>query len=137
MDSNKKLFYMLAILVIAVIISFSLYYIYTKEYKNWISTEGTIINIEETFGTRTRSYDLYYTYTVNGRNYEGYYSVRKLSGEPSVGEKIEVWYNPSAPSQSMYGKPNPRFLLYIPIIFSIPLSLCVFDYGHTRRRKLM
>lgn len=139
----NKIFSVLGIFAIAAILSVSLYFIKTAEYRNWVSTEGTLINMEETYarGGRhhvggTRSYTLYYTYAVDGKSYGGSDSFSgSIPKEHFIGEEVEVWYNPADRSRSMYTKPGPGLWPYVPFIFSVPILLFVLGDGSNRKER--
>lgn len=127
-----------------VILSISLYFIKTEEYKNWVSTEGTLIDVEKTYSTGGRfhvgggsGYVLYYTYMVDGTSYQGRDSFRgDLPKERYVGEEIEVWYNPANHSRSMYGKPGPGLWPYVPFTMGAPIILIVLASFNRNKQPL-
>lgn len=137
----NKIFSVLGVLAIAAILSVSLYFIKTEEYKNWLPTEGTLVNMEEKYSTGGRrhvgggrSYYLYYTYTVDGKSYEGYDSFSgSIPKNHFIGEKVEVWYNPADCSQSFFDKPGPGLWPYVPFTFSVPILLFVLGGGLNRK----
>ena len=96
---TKKIFSILGLIAVAAILSISLYFIKTAEYWNWVPTEGILINMQQTYNRGGshhvgggNGYILYYTYVVDGKNYQGMDSFSgNLPKEHFVGEEIEVW----------------------------------------------
>lgn len=125
----NKIFPILGIFAVAVILSVSLYFIMTEEYKSWMHTEGVLLNVQKTNGSRinSRGYNLYYVYVVDGKGYRGQ---TFYWGDPPkdllIGGKADVWYNPDNCSKSICGKPSPGLWPYIPYIFAIPIP-CLFS----------
>lgn len=78
-------------------------------------------------------YELFYTYTVNGENYDGSSTYSgKAPDDHFIGEQVTVWYNPDTVSESMYHKPGPGLWPIAPFLFAIPLVLRVLL---SKRRK--
>lgn len=139
----NKILLLLGLLAMAGIISISLYFIKTEEYKDWVSTEGILTNMKQHYSTGGRfhvgggaKYSLYYTYTVDGKNYDG---VDTFSGnipeELFIGEQVEVWYDTAHHSRSMYSKPGPGLWPYVPFIFAVPVSLLILCGGFNRKER--
>lgn len=124
----------------AVIISISLYFIKTAEYENWVSTEGTLTDMEQTYSSGGKhhvgggaGYTLHYIYAVDGKSYQGMDSFSgKLPEEHFVGQEIEVWYDPADSSRSMYSKPGPGLWPYAPFLFAVPVSLLAVGGFHRK-----
>lgn len=139
----NKILRILGILAIAAIASVSLYFIKTEEYKDWMSTEGILINMEQhnsRGGKRhvgsSRSYSLYYAYAVDGKSYDGVDSFSgSIPAEHFIGEQVEVWYNPAYPSHSMYSKPGPGLWPYVPFIFAVPIFFIILGGGFNRKER--
>ncbi len=136
---KKRIFISVGILVLAVILSISLYFIKTEQYRDWLPVEGFLTNIEERHGHSKRGgsdwvYELFYTYTVAGEDYHGssVYSGKAPEGH-FIGERVTVWYNPDAVSESSYHKPGPELWPTVPIIFGIVLALRVLLSKRRRR----
>lgn len=124
----------------AVILSISLYFIKTAEYENWVSTEGTLTDMEQTYSSGGKhhvgggaGYTLHYIYAVDGKSYQGTDSFSgKLPEEHFVGQEIEVWYDPADSSRSMYSKPGPGLWPYVPFLFAVPVSLLALGGFHRK-----
>lgn len=142
---TNKIFSILGLIAVAAILSISLYFIKTAEYGNWVPTEGILINMQQTYNRGGKhhvgggsGYILYYTYVVDGKNYQGMDSFSgNLPREHFVGEEIEVWYNPADCSQSMYSKPGPGLWPYVPFIFAFLISLFVLGGGFNRKEHTL
>lgn len=138
---TNRFFPLLGLIAVAAILSISLYFIKAKEYKNWVSTAGILIDMQQTYRhgrAGGRGYILYYTYVVDGKNYQGRDSFSgNLPKEHFVGEEIEVWYNPADCSRSMYRKPGPSLWPYVPFIFAVPISLFILGGGFDRKRHTL
>lgn len=136
---KKRILKSVGILALAAIISVSLYFIKTAQYRDWLPAEGVLTNIEEYSGHSHRSrgsnrtYRLFYTYTVDGEDYDGSSAYSgKAPDNHFIGERVEVWYNPDKLSESMYHKPGPGLWPTVPIVFGIPLALRIL---FPKRRK--
>lgn len=128
------------LLVLAIIISVSLYFIKTEEYKDWQPVAGVLTDMRQFYKSRGvgsgRSYRLYYTYEVNGIIYEGQDLFSgNIPDSHYIGESVEVWYNPDVPSESLYAKPDAGLWSYIPLIFSVPISLFILSGGSARKKR--
>ena len=137
---KKRMIKTVGLLLLAIIISVSLYFIKTEEYKDWQPVAGVLIDTKQFYKSRGigsgRSYRLYYTYEVDGIIYEGQELFSgNIPNSHYIGEPVEVWYDPEAPSNSLYAKPGPGLWPYIPFIFSVPISLFILSGGSARKKR--
>lgn len=136
---KKRMIKTVGLLILAIIISVSLYFIKTEEYKNWQPVAGVLTDMRQFYKSRGvgsgRSYRLYYTYEVNGIIYEGQDLFSgNIPDSHYIGESVEVWYNPDVPSKSLYAKPGAGLWLYIPFVFFVPISLFILNGGSARKK---
>jgi len=137
---KKRMIETVGLLLLAIIISVGLYFIKTEEYKDWQPVAGVLIDTKQFYKSRGvgsgRSYRLYYTYEVDGITYEGQELFSgNIPDSHHIGEPVEVWYSPDAPSKSLYAKPSPGLWPYIPFIFFVPISLFVLSGGIARKSR--
>ena len=137
---KKRMIETVGLLLLAIIISVGLYFIKTEEYKDWQPVAGVLIDTKQFYKSRGvgsgRSYRLYYTYEVDGITYEGQELCSgNIPDSHYIGEPVEVWYSPDAPSKSLYAKPSPGLWPFIPFIFFVPISLFVLSGGIARKSR--
>ena len=75
---------------------------------NYVQGEGTVTKVEvnvtyDAEHVATTNYDTYFTYTVDGKDYETYLS---LSEQKAVGSKLTFYYDPKDPNKTSYGVNN-------------------------------
>lgn len=133
----KRLILPIAILLIACIASVGIYFARTEQYKDWVSTPGVIVDIENYRGSRKRndSHRIYFSYRVDGVDYTGDTLYSGTSTDFSPGGSTDVWYNPENPSESSFHKPGPGLDPYGPFFIGIPLALGAFGVRRKRIRK--
>ena len=69
-------------------------------FDRYLQTTGKVTSVEEHVSTtdnKQKEYDISFTYTVDGKEYEGIFA--NLSKEAKVGDDIEVWYDPADPER--------------------------------------
>ena len=71
---------------------------------NFVETTGRITCVTEGIyeEDRAQTYDVTFTYTVDGREYEATYG--DLTGDFAVGDSIKLFYNPENPNQTSNSK---------------------------------
>lgn len=132
----KRLAAPLIILIIAGICSVGIYFFRTEQYKDWVPTDGVVVQIERFTGGRrsSSSHRIYFSYTVNGVDYVGSSLYSGYDTDVREGDVSEVWYDPDDPQMSSYNKPTPGLDPYGPFFLGIPLALSV---AFRRRRRIM
>lgn len=131
-------------LLLACICSAAIYFIRTEQYKNWMPTEGVVVEIEEYYSTGGRhhigsgySHRIFYSYILDGQSYSGsnLYSGRD-EGNFLKGQSVQIWYNPQKVSESSFHKPGPGLDPYVPFIMGVPLTgVALRIAGQNRRRS--
>ncbi len=127
---KKKVFVPLCILLIAIISGAIWYFIGTKKYDSWQSTNAIVANID--YYSKARgigggsSHRYYYNYAVNGVNYSGTDMFSGRTASYTIGETIEVWVDPANPSKSIISK-NVDLNFIAPIFLAIPLMLGAYS----------
>ncbi len=134
-DKRKKV---IIIMLVAVILSVSFYFINSREYKTWQSTSGVLTKVEQDYNysanhNNRERYILYYSYTVDAVEYTDEEDFRgKIPDSEYVGKAVEIWYNPDHHSQSSYNKPTPSLPVTVLPLF-IAASICLFVLGARRK----
>lgn len=110
----------LAMLVVA-IICFRNYYIQLGQ-TDWIAATATVTQVKEDYDSTANGdynifYDIYYTYTVGGQPYNG--MIDDMNQSLSVGETIDIKYDPDAPDHSTDVTKPAKSVLIMGIIFGI------------------
>ena len=73
--------------------------------RNFMMTTGKVTAVTEQEGDKDTEYDVTFTYTANGKQYEGtFYGLLKPS---DVGDEIDVYYDPNDPEKITNGKNSP------------------------------
>lgn len=95
--------------------------------ENYLETTGTVTEVIESFDEENQAeYDVYFTYTVDGKTYEN--SFGGMSERQNKGDKIKVLYNPENPEQVS----NARISgLVAPIMIGVGALAIVFGIYRT------
>lgn len=90
---------------------------------NYTETVGTVTKVEQisTFSDEPDEYEVSFTYTVDGKEYDSYFN---MSEKPNVGEDITVFYDPEKP-ETVAGNRTNRV---IPVIM-IVVGAAALGYG--------
>ena len=125
----KKYRKLLLVLAAAVLVSGALQLALTAKYASWLPADGIITDIQlhRSYGkghhSSRYSYEIYYRYTVEGREYSG---VNAYSGRDTAhyaGESVTVWYDPAAPDHGSFHPPGPGLWPMVPFIIGVPLAV--------------
>lgn len=136
MSKNLKAGLILALTVLAAL---AVHWGLIQKYSDWIPVDGVITDIQfhhSTIRRRTNdSYEIHYTYQVDGQAYSGVnaYSGRKT--DRFVGEAVTVWYDPDAPGDSSFHPPGPGLQPFIPILLGTWLTLRVLKVKRKGRKR--
>ncbi len=90
--------------------------------RNFLVTTGKVTSVVEEEGDKDTEYDVTFTYTVDGKQYEG--TFYDLLRPASVGDDIEVYYDPADPEKITNGKNSP-----VIGIAEIALGIAAAAYG--------
>ena len=127
----KKYRKLLLVLAAAALISGALHLALTAKYAGWQPAAGVITDIQlhRSHGRNRRgsrySYEIYYRYTVEDREYSG---VNAYSGRDTAhyaGESVTVWYDPAAPDHGSFHPPGPGLWPMVPFIIGLPLARAI------------
>ena len=135
MSRNLKAGLILALTVLAAL---AVHLGLTRQYSDWVPVDGVVMDIQFHHATIRRrihdSYEIHYTYQVDGRTYSGVnaYSGRKT--DRFVGEAVTVWYDPDAPGDSSFHPPGPGLQPLIPVFLGIWLMLRVLKANRKGRK---
>lgn len=78
-------------------------FLMTLKTDSYVETVGKVTEVYETRNAEnTKVYDTSFTFTVEGKEYEGVFS--ELTEEYKVGDEIKVFYNPEDPTQTTNSK---------------------------------
>lgn len=126
------------ILLLALICSVVIYFARTWQYHDWVSTPGVVTGIQHYSGSKhnNASHRIYFSFSVDGKIYQGNSLYAGISTDVTEGEQTEVWYNPENPNQSSFSQPNPGLDPYGPWFLAIPAVLLVLGLGRKRNSKL-
>ena len=135
---KKALFFILPALVFIGCIAFSVFSCIEQkpdfdQYKDWQQSNGRIYEREnprkEDGNLDFGHYTYYYTFTADGRQYNGvdtlrqYTRVQKYSHTYYVGDVVGIWYDPDDPTVNAMSKPSALGAdFYFPLIFALPLA---------------
>ena len=89
---------------------------------NFLVTTGKVTSVVEEEGDKDTEYDVTFTYTVDGKQYEG--TFYDLLRPASVGDDIEVYYDPADPEKITNGKNSP-----VIGIAEVALGIAAAAYG--------
>lgn len=118
MNKNpKKIRSIFFILIAIVLIVLSLIGL-TKEDEEYLSTEGTIVNIEEYYDPieEESEYSTYIDYEVQGKEYKNV-EYGAYNSDMKIGDKVEVLYSPNNPE--LIQTPNHKVVPYIVLAISL------------------
>lgn len=124
MKRSKKLVSVIAVIVIAAVISGIIYIADTNKFSDWETAPGIITEIEI---MRKLKDKIHYTYTVDGNMYSGSELVNRasVSSGRKVGDEVSIWFDPNNPSSSFYLQPNPTFQALAPFFLAVPICIIV------------
>lgn len=111
------------IVVITILATFAVHQVLTEKYADWVSTDGEITDVKFYHTKRKKhiddySYEIYYTYRVNGQTYSGvgFYMGKESDTDAAAGQAATVWYNPDDHSESSFHKPSSGLWLLVPVL---------------------
>lgn len=124
------------ILLIAGLCSVAIYFLRTEQYKDWVSTDGVVVQIERFSGGRrsSSSHRIHFSYTVNGEEYVGSSLYGGYDTDVYEGYACEVWYDPDEPQMSSFNKPTPGLDPYGPFFLAIPMAIGALGFRRKRIR---
>ena len=135
----RKSVKIILILAIAAVLAFGVHILRTNQYKDWLSAEGVVTDVQFHRSYRKKSsrytYEIFYEYTVDGVTYSGVnaYSGRESDTDAAAGKQVTVWYDPNAPEKSSYHKPGTGIDFLIPIFIAfIPIRVILKQKGRKR-----
>ena len=122
MNKNLKI---ILLFVVAGVLSALLHFGMTARYADWISTDGVITDIQFHHSSPRRhtndSYEIHFSYTVEGETYTGVNAYSGKKTDRYVGEHVTVWYDPDHHDDASFHPPGPGVWPFVPFIIGIPL----------------
>lgn len=120
----------------AVVLSVFLSIVKTKEYSTWVSADAVVTGWKT---ARRVSHILYFRYTVDGVEYNGYDSFKGNFPKEKTGDIVTVWYDPDDATRVMRSdtKPDAGLWTYAPFILALPISLYIASGGNKRRSRAL
>lgn len=140
----KKAIKISLILAVAGVLAMGVHFLRTKQYNDWISTEGVVTDVQfhRSHNARRKSYDytyeIFYEYTVGDTVYTDVntYSGRESDTDAATGKAVTVWYDPDAPEKSSYHKPGTGIDFLIPFFIAlIPIRQILKQKQKGRKRS--
>lgn len=109
------------VMLILAVICFRNYHKQLKQ-TDWTVDTATVTQVNEDYNSTASGdyniyYDIYYTYTVNGQIYDG--MINDLNHSLSVGDTLDIKYDPNEPDQSTYVTEPAKSILIIGIVFTV------------------
>lgn len=125
---------LLLLFAFASVLSVLLNFIKTKEYNRWISTYAIITDWKTGYNV---NHILYFKYSVDGKEYNGYDSFKGNFPQSKIGDTVTVWYDPDNVTRVMISDTRPDAVLWScsPFILSIPIALYIVSDGSKRNSK--
>lgn len=89
---------------------------------DWIETTAIVtyvseINTRTSRGSRRTDYDIYYTYAINGKEYDG--KIDDINRSFPIGDKINIKYDPNEPDKSTHITEPAISVLIMGVIFGV------------------
>lgn len=125
---------LLLLFAFASVLSVLLNFVKTKEYSRWISTYAIITDWKTGYNV---NHILYFKYSVDGKEYNGYDSFKGNFPQSEIGDTVTVWYDPDNVTRVMISDTRPDAVLWScsPFILSIPIALYIISDGSKRNSK--
>ena len=124
----------LLLFAFASVLSVLLNFAKTKEYSRWISTYAIITDWKTGYNI---NHILYFKYSVDGKEYNGYDSFKGNFPQSEIGDTVTVWYDPDDVTRVMISDTRPDAVLWScsPFILSVPIALYIMSDGSKRNSK--
>lgn len=124
----------LLLFAFASVLSVLLNFVKTKEYSRWISTYAIITDWKTGYNI---NHILYFKYSVDGKEYNGYDSFKGNFPQSEIGDTVIVWYDPDDVTRVMISDTRPDAVLWScsPFILSVPIALYIMSDGSKRNSK--
>lgn len=103
----------------------------TNQYADWVSADGVVTDIQFHHSSGGRhhgssySYEIYYSYTVDGKVYSGVNAYSGRETDTEEGQAVTVWYDPDNHEDASFHPPGPGLYTIVPFIFAFPLAMRV------------
>ena len=129
------------ILAAAAVLALGIHFLRTKQYEDWVPTEGIVTDVQFHRSRRSRrksydyTYQIFYEYTVDGVAYSGTntYSGKESDTDAAPGKRVTVWHDPDAPADSSYHRPGTGIDFLIPFFIAlIPIRMILKQKGRKR-----
>ncbi len=125
---KRRIWLPILVLLVALLISIAVHVEKRAELEQWLSTAAQVetVDVSKRKKAGKSSHTISYVYEVEGVLYHGANTYSGRNSEFSAGDVTEIWYDPAAPQNSSFHKPDPLLHSLVPISLGAVVAVVLY-----------